>query len=131
MIIKGKGFILRSWKRGDEKSLVDNANNRKIQINLVDTFPHPYTLNDAKNWIKICQEKNKKETTFAIEIEKKAIGGIGFEIKGGVHRKTASIGYWLGEKYWGRGIATEALKLVTKYAFNNFGLVRIQALAEL
>ena len=43
------------------------------------------------------------------------------------HCKTATIGYWLGEPYWGKGIATEALIAVTSYAFNNFDIERIEA----
>jgi len=127
MEIKTEKFTLRPWKKEDSESLAENTNNRKIWVNLVDTFPHPYTLKDAGEWISLCQRKEKQKTTFAIEIDGKAVGSIGFEIKKGHHQKIASIGYWLGEKYWGKGIVTEALKLVTKYAFETFNLVRIEA----
>jgi RimJ/RimL family protein N-acetyltransferase len=33
----------------------------------------------------------------------------------------------LGRKYWGQGIMTEAVKLVTKYAFEKLGLKRVYA----
>jgi RimJ/RimL family protein N-acetyltransferase len=44
-----------------------------------------------------------------------------------VHRKSAEIGYWLGEPFWGRGIITKALAAMTKYAFSNFDLIRLYA----
>ena len=42
-------------------------------------------------------------------------------------RFTAEIGYWLGEAHWGRGLAPEALRLATDYAFAEFNFVRLQA----
>ena len=45
-----------------------------------------------------------------------------------VERFSAEIGYWLGQQYWGRGIVTEALKLVTEYAFQTQNLLRLFAL---
>ena len=56
-----------------------------------------------------------------------AAGSIGFVVQPDVHRLSAEIGYWLGEAYWGRGIATEALRAVTAFAFEAHGLVRLFA----
>lgn len=44
-----------------------------------------------------------------------------------VHRKTAEVGYWLGEPFWGQGIATTTLGALTEYAFANFDLARLEA----
>ncbi len=126
-IIKGNGFILRPWKKGDETSLTENANNKKIWINLTHTFPHPYTIRDAKKWVKFSNKKLNKKTIFAIIIDNKAVGCIAFELGKGIYEKSATIGYWLGEKYWGGGIITSALKIVTDYAFDKFNIERIEA----
>ena len=56
-----------------------------------------------------------------------AVGGIGFTPQHDVERRSAEIGYWLAEEFWGRGIATEALIAVTEYAFANFDLCRLYA----
>ena len=56
-----------------------------------------------------------------------AIGGIGFSAQADVGRRSAEIGYWLGEDYWGRGIASEALLAVTEHAFANYDLCRLYA----
>jgi RimJ/RimL family protein N-acetyltransferase len=44
-----------------------------------------------------------------------------------VHRYTATLGYWLGQDFWGRGIMTEAVAAFTDFCFENFPLRRISA----
>lgn len=81
---------------------------------------------DAKHWLRT-SSRTKPETQFAIVLDGTAIGGIGIEPGSDGFRKSAGIGYWLGEPFWGRGIATEAVKAVTGYAFSEFDLYRIEA----
>lgn len=45
-------FTLRPWKETDVESLVQHANNRNIACWLTNAFPHPYTREDGKNYIK-------------------------------------------------------------------------------
>lgn len=117
---------IRSWLPGDVDSLVKYANNRNISINLRDAFPYPYTAEHARDWIQLASGQNP-ETNFAIAGPQEAIGGIGLRLGEDVFRLTAEIGYWLGEPFWGRGIATSALMAMTDYAFAEFGLERIHA----
>lgn len=119
-------FMIRDWRRGDEPSLVRQANNRKIWINLRDAFPHPYTMEDARQWIEKASGDNPV-TSFAIVVNGEAVGGIGIVLQPDVFRRSAEIGYWLGEEFWGRGIVTGALRALTEYAFANFDLCRIYA----
>jgi ribosomal-protein-alanine N-acetyltransferase len=125
MIIKTKRLVLRSWEPEDAKELAKIANNPKITKNLVDTFPSPYTLKCAKAWIKT-NKGRKRQTHFAITIDNKIAGGIGFSIDKD-NKFSAGGGYWLGEEYWGKGIATEALIAVTDYTFKKFKLQRMYA----
>jgi len=117
---------LRNWHEKDIKSLVKNANNKKIWDNLRDEFPYPYTEIAAQEWIKIVNKDNPT-TNFAIEYKGKAVGGIGIIIQTDVFRKNAEIGYWLGEKYWNKGIATKSLKAMVEYTFNNYDINRLIA----
>ena len=126
-IIKSKKFILRPFKRGDESSLKENINSKKIYQNTLN-IPYPYTLKDAKDWIaKNLKEMKKRKPNminFAIDINGEVVGGIGLnKIEG--HK--AEIGYWLAEKYWGQGIMTQAVKLVTEFGFKKLKLKRIYA----
>jgi ribosomal-protein-alanine N-acetyltransferase len=67
------------------------------------------------------------ETAFAIAVDDQAIGGIGFFPQHDVERVSAEIGYWVGEPFWGRGIATEALKAMTVFAIERHDLKRVFA----
>jgi RimJ/RimL family protein N-acetyltransferase len=118
---------VRSWEAGDIASLVEQANNHKIWRNLRDRFPHPYTAADGRRFMKTLRASTP-ETVFAIAVDRKAVGGIGYLLQKDVERVSAEIGYWLGEAYWGRGIATEALIAVTSYAIERHGLSRLFAL---
>jgi|SRR5678816_2060384 len=118
---------VRSWEPGDVPALVRHANNRRIWLNLRDRFPHPYTSSDGTSFIRRVRA-SQPETTFAIEVDNEAAGGIGFMLQPDVERVSAEIGYWLGEIHWGRGICTDALRAVTQYAIEQHGLTRVFAL---
>jgi RimJ/RimL family protein N-acetyltransferase len=72
-------------------------------------------------------DTSRLETTFAIVVDSRAVGGIGFVLREDVERVSAEVGYWLGEPFWGRGIATEALAAVTAHAIKTHGLSRLYA----
>jgi len=118
--------VVRSWRPADAESLARYANNRKIWINLRDAFPHPYTIHDAREFIRAIRSRTP-ETTFAIAVGDEPIGSIGFVLHRDVERVSAEIGYWLAEPFWGRGITAEALSAVTKFAIEQHGLTRIYA----
>ena len=117
---------LRPWRRGDVEALVRHADDREVWINLRDLFPHPYTRRDARRWIRMTRS-HPPGTTFAIEIEDEACGGIGIKLGDDVYCRSAEIGYWLGRACWGRGVATEAVTAVTEHALARFDLSRVWA----
>ena len=117
-----QNFELREWMLSDAASLAENANNINIWNNVRDYFPHPYSEEDGKQFIEICLSKSKPTIDFAIVVEGKAVGGIGIVPQKDVERISAEIGYWIGEKYWGKGIMTEAVRQMVSYAFTNFPL---------
>ncbi len=118
--------IIRPWQPGDELALAKHANNYNIWINLRNSFPYPYTLQDAQSWIMLTNV-TRPVTNFALEVNGEAAGGIGFILQPDIYAKSAEIGYWLGEKYWNQGIVTEALKAATEYGLEHFELERIYA----
>jgi [ribosomal protein S5]-alanine N-acetyltransferase len=117
---------IRPWRLDDAESLARHANNRKIWLGLRDLFPHPYTIQDAHEFLQQTISE-QPATKFCIEIYGVAVGGIGVHAGQDVHRHTATIGYWLGEQFWGRGIMTEAVTVVTDFYFESFPLRRISA----
>src|SRR6185369_13745408 len=57
------------------------------------------------------------QTYFAIELDGEPVGGIGYTLQSDVERIGAEIGYWLGAAVWGRGIATAAVRALSRHAF--------------
>jgi len=126
MVISIGQWRIRSWDVGDVEAIVKYANNRNVWINLRDSFPHPYTITNALEWVYNAKGQ-KPETQFAIASIDEAIGGIGIAPQTDVYSRSAEIGYWLGEPFWGKGIATMAVKAMTEYTFAQFNVVRIYA----
>ena len=118
---------LRNWRKEDIASLVKLANNKKIADNLRDQFPHPYTLQNAEEWIAM-NEKRNLTTNFAIEVNGELAGSCGMMIYEDVYRLSAEIGYWIAEPFWGKGIATEAVRLLVEKIKTDFPeIVRVSA----
>ena len=124
VIMTTNKIMLREFSVEDKTQVAKLCNNKKISDNLRDIVPFPYSENDSLEFIKYCLEQNPK-TTFAIEKDGELVGTIGLVIQTDIYRHTAEIGYWIGEIFWGQGIATEAVKLLTGYGFNKLNLVRI------
>ena len=112
-------IVFREWKKEDIDQLVSLANNKKIADNLRDRFPHPYTLNDAKQWIALNENRNPA-TSFVIEADGIFVGGCAIMLKEDVYRHSAEIGYWIAEPFWGKGIATETVKLLLQKIISDF-----------
>jgi len=120
-------LTIRDWRVDDAPSIASLANNRAIWLNLRDRFPHPYTLADAEAFIAMAMAEHPARN-FAICLGDAAIGSIGIIPGTDIYRRSAEIGYWLGEPYWGRGYATEAISGFSDWAFEAFDLVRLFAM---
>ncbi len=118
--------LIRKWNVNDIELLVQNANNINVWNNLRNYFPHPYTIEDAQAWLELVDVEGAT-LNFAIEFEGVLVGGIGLIPNSDVYVMSAEIGYWIGESYWGKGIATEAIRQIVDYIFYNFDIIRIYA----
>ncbi|HZY37013.1 MAG TPA: GNAT family protein [Mucilaginibacter sp.] len=126
MELHGNGFKLRGWKEEDAASLQRHADNTNISDFLFDRFPSPYTMDEAVKWIKL-KLNQSPVVNFVIDVDGELAGVIGIDQRDDIYRKSPLLGYWLREDYWGKGIMTGAVKLVTSYAFANLDIVRLQA----
>jgi len=127
MELVGAVATLRPWRNGDAASLVKYANNPNVARQLRDRFPHPYTLADARQFIQSSAHA-RPTMAFAITVGGEAVGGAGFAPGADVERYSAEVGYWLGEPLWGRGITSEAVRLLSDYAFRTCNMLRLFAL---
>ncbi len=119
----GLEFTLRRFKKSDVSDLAKQINNKKIIQNL-QNVTYPYKKKDAIWWInQNIYGGNKNKLNLVIELEGKLAGSIG--ITSLIQGHKGSIGYWLAEEYWGKGIMTEVTKVFTNYCFKEFNLIRI------
>lgn len=116
---------LRPWRTGDEISIVEHADNYNVWRHLGDRFPRPYTINHARWWID--NVRAIELIGLAIEVDGRAVGGVGCMGNEDVYKFTGRLGYWLGEALWGRGIVTEAVSAFVPHVFEETNLVRIEA----
>ena len=133
--IIGSKFILRDLNPvGDRKNIIKNINNKKVLKNI--SFEFPYTDENYQKLIEIFEKEKTNDDAdinFVIDVDGKAVGCISImRNKKPSKKHFAEIGYWLGEDYWGRGIVSEATKLLCDFAFNDLKLVKlkIQALED-
>ncbi len=121
-------ITLRKWEERDRNSLAQYANNPKISACLRDTFPYPYTEEDAAFFIRTARHAHsEREWVLAIDCCGQAIGGITLQFGSDVYARTAELGYWVGEPYWNQGAATQAVQALCTRAFAETPTVRIQA----
>ena len=119
---------IRKWKLTDAKDIAVALSNKKIQDNLRDGLPYPYSEQDGIDFISSMLSANEDETfAFAIILDDKAIGSIGVFRQQNIHRQTAEMGYYIAEEYWGKGIMTDAVKQICHYVFENSDILRIYA----
>lgn len=119
---------IRKWKIEDAVDLAIALNNKKIQDNLRDGLPYPYTEEDAKDYITAMLRANKNVTyAFAITTLDKVIGSIGVFRKDNIHERTAKMGYYIAEPFWGNGLGTSAVQQTCKYIFAYTDIIRIFA----
>ena len=111
---------IRKWKLTDAKDIAAALSNKKIQDNLRDGLPYPYSEQDGIDFISSMLSANEDETfAFAITLDDKVIGSIGVFRQKNIHRQTAEMGYYIAEEYWGKGIMTDAVKQICEYVFKN------------
>ncbi len=110
----------------DAEPLARLANNKKIFDNVRDHFPHPYTKEDA---IEFIERVSLEEPilTFSIRFEETFAGVIMLFPQTDVYKHSYELGYWLGEPYWNKGIVSRAIQIMLKYAFEELGGTRIFA----
>jgi [ribosomal protein S5]-alanine N-acetyltransferase len=126
MLLRARLCTVRPWRLTDTSSLVTHANDLDVARQLRDRFPHPYTARDAQSFLRHAIDESSGN--FAIEVEGEAAGAIGYVPGTDIERFSAEIGYWLGRRFWGRGIVTDALIAVTDHVFEAHHILRLFAL---
>jgi ribosomal-protein-alanine N-acetyltransferase len=129
MELRTNRLILREWTHNDVDDLIDGLNNLEVAKWLA-YVPHPYTKQNAEDWIKFCllnSAKGKKSSyEFAIELasERRVIGGTSVDRIDAFHG-IAGGGIWIHAKYQGKGFGNEAFGERIRFAFEDLKLRRL------
>lgn len=119
---------IRKWRMTDAPDLALALNNKRILDNLRDGLPYPYTQRDAEEYIASMLSADENKTfAFAITVDGRAIGSIGVFRQDNIHFRTAELGYYISEQFWGKGICTDAVKQVCAHVFEHSDIIRIYA----
>ena len=119
-------FNLKPFELSDALIFSLHANNINIWRNLTNQFPHPYSVEDAQNYIKLTLQPSPKQI-LGIYVDAEPIGSIGLHPLEDIFSKNMELGYWLAEPYWSKGIMTKAIGQMVEYGFENFDINRIFA----
>ncbi|MFZ4752620.1 MAG: GNAT family N-acetyltransferase [Chitinophagaceae bacterium] len=117
---------LKEWEEKDAEIMSSLFNNIHIWNNMRDYIAHPYTLDDAIQFIQ-SQHEVYPIQNFAIIRGEEIVGGIGITLRSDIYRMNVELAYWIGQPFWGLGIASEAVRLMSEYIFNSFAINRIVA----
>lgn len=130
-LISNNTITLRKLLLSDIDNFIINVNNPKISDQIIN-IPFPYSEDDFVFRLNFINEAVKKSERYifaitynANHIEDEVIGEIGIHLDKSNNK--AEIGYWIAEKYWGRGIATIAVNEIIKFGFESLNLNKIFA----
>lgn len=121
-------IVLRPWREADTAACAALANDEGVAANLRDVFPHPYAEQDARDFIALCLAADPDEALFrAVEVDGAFAGSVALTRGTDVACRSAELGYWFGRPFWGKGIATEAVRQMCAFGFGEWDIVRIFA----
>ena len=121
-------LTLRPLEPSDAPRIAELAGEREIARN-TESIPHPYTEEDAREFIARTREDMESGRAAVLAICRRdddaLIGAAGLEFETSHGR--ARLGYWIGRPYWDRGFATEAVRALVRWCFEETGFERIYA----
>ena len=123
-VLAGARCVLRSLRLDDAPAIALHANDAAVAGNLHDGFPQPYNLAHAEAW---CGGQHREPAfghVWAITVDDVAIGCVGVLPGSGLLACNAEVGYWIGQAFWGRGLATGALDLASAWAWDQLPAVQ-------
>jgi RimJ/RimL family protein N-acetyltransferase len=115
---------LRDYQQADIDPIHQLLNNYAVSRFLSSRIPYPYSYEDAVWWV---NTGSKQEVTRVIEFNQQLAGIVGVIPGCFENQRCGELGYWLGQPFWGKGLATLAVKAMTSLIFTETAIVRLCA----
>lgn len=116
---------LKEWKVSEGHELFVSKNEVNVPGFLMKYFPHPYTDDDAMNFVYFCKGFTGNELLFLVTVDGKVAGGAFLGLQGETGIKTAKIGYWIAGRYQGMGMSSWIVEQLSLIAFEEYDVVKI------
>jgi 8-oxo-dGTP diphosphatase len=123
-------LTLRPLALDDAEAMHRLINDWEVTRNLA-VVPFPYPRQLADDWIASTVRELAEGTAFSLAItghegpQEHLLGVVSLRLDG--KPRTATLGYWVGRRYWGHGVATEAAGRMVRWGIANLELDRIDA----
>ena len=131
-VLKGNAVNLRPLRMSDEGSLQRSANDPAVAYFLA-RMPSPHTPKDARQWIRKTASMARSDSGYYLGIaladSDEVIGVIGLRNLKRADKK-AELTYWLGRRFWKKGLMSQAVPLMLRFAFRELKLNRVHALVH-
>ena len=123
--LRTERLLLRPFQPEDVADALAYRNDAEF-ARFLPHIPQPFTRQDAETmvWVNMT-ESPKCSVTFAVVLGSTVIGTT--NIERGADEGNAMLGYAIGRKWWGKGIATEAARAAAAWASAEFRLTRLWA----
>jgi RimJ/RimL family protein N-acetyltransferase len=126
--LRDEAVALRPW-REDDVPAVYAAFQDPLLPRFIRTAPSPYRRSDAEEWFASLDGAESIDLAMT-DVESAAVlGGVSL-LRFDWENKRVEVGFWVAAEARGRGIATRAVRLLTRWAFESLELARIELLAE-
>jgi RimJ/RimL family protein N-acetyltransferase len=125
MELREEEFLLRPWSESDVPALVEACNDPDIQ-RFIPVIPRPYTRQDALEFVR-GESRPEIQHSFAVTMNGELVGAIGMSTN---QSRTGHIGYWCAPHARGKGLTTRALRLISRWAFDELGLERLELITD-
>ena len=124
------GWCLRPLVPEDAEALHRLVNEWEVTRNLAGV-PFPYPRELADEWIQSTRRSLADGTAYHLAITGREgeheilVGVVGLRVD--TAARVGRLGYWVGRRFWGHGVATEAAGRLARWAFANLDLDRLEA----
>jgi 8-oxo-dGTP diphosphatase len=126
-------LALRPLRPTDAEALHRLINDWEISRTLAEV-PFPYSRALAEEWIASTARELDAGTAYHLAVtghegdEEIIVGGVGLRVD--ATAKSGRLGYWVGRRFWGHGVAGEAAGRLARWALANLDLERLEATVD-